>query len=258
MHRAVSLWKGVVLNGVVQRSVCNTTWVAALTGQTYRRGHNRAIHHVYPMKGGVPLCGADQHPQLPSACHFMKRRRPSFTVSQTHSREADRKNWISRQDALRIPTSNSTQAKDFPIPKLIYSYSKSQRVSYPRAVCIPLTLSYLPPPFLLPEDCPDVLECSNGTTEKESTMWYSSVMEYHLPPEVREEDVVQCSSVMKNAKVREEDVVQCSSVMKNAEVTEEDVVQCSSVMKKRRRKMNRHKYKKWRKKMRFLRRSLGK
>ena len=237
MHRAVSLWKGVVLNGVVQRSV----WVAALTGQACRRGHNRAIHHVNPMNGGVPLCGADQHPQLPSACHFMKRRRPSFIVSQTHSREADRKNWIPRQDALRIPTSNSIEAKDFPIPKLIDSYSKSQRVPYPRAVCIPLTLSYLPPPFLLPEDCPDVLECSNGTREKESTLWYSSTMEYHLPPEVREEGVVQCSSVMKNAEVREE-----------------GVVQCSSVMKKRRRKMNRHKYKKWRKKMRFLRRSLGK
>ena len=73
-----------------------------------------------------------------------------------------------------------------------------------------------------------------------------------------EEGVVQCSSVMKNAEVREEGVVQCSSVMKNAEVREEGVMQCSSVMKKRRQKMNRHKYKKWRKKMRFLRRSLGK
>ena len=37
-----------------------------------------------------------------------------------------------------------------------------------------------------------------------------------------------------------------------------DDVECSSVMKKRRRKMNRHKYKKWRKKMLFLRRRLGK
>ncbi len=33
---------------------------------------------------------------------------------------------------------------------------------------------------------------------------------------------------------------------------------CSSVMKKRRKKMNKHKHKKWRKKMRFLRRRLGK
>ena len=210
-----------MLSGVVQRSVCNTTWVAALTGLTCRRGHSSAIHHVNPMKGGVLLCSTDQikqRPQLPSACHFMKRRRLSFIVSQ---------NWIPRQDVLRIPTSNTTEAKDFPIPKLLYSYSTSQtpkRVPYPRAVCIPLTLGYLSSPFLLPEGCPDVLECSNRTREKESIMWCGSVMEYHLPAGVREEDVVQCSSVMK----------------------------------KRRRKMNRHKYKKWRKKMRFLRRSLGK
>ena len=36
------------------------------------------------------------------------------------------------------------------------------------------------------------------------------------------------------------------------------VVEASSVLKKRRRKMNKHKHKKWRKKYRFLRRRLGK
>lgn len=36
------------------------------------------------------------------------------------------------------------------------------------------------------------------------------------------------------------------------------VMETSSVLKKRRRKMNQHKYKKWRKKYRFLRRRLGK
>lgn len=35
-------------------------------------------------------------------------------------------------------------------------------------------------------------------------------------------------------------------------------VQCSSVLKKRRKKMNRHKYRKWRKRMRFKRRALNK
>ena len=35
-------------------------------------------------------------------------------------------------------------------------------------------------------------------------------------------------------------------------------INCSSVMKKRRKKMNKHKYKKLRKKMKFLRRRLGK
>lgn len=35
-------------------------------------------------------------------------------------------------------------------------------------------------------------------------------------------------------------------------------VRCSSVIKKRKKKMNKHKYRKWRKKMRFLRQRLGK
>lgn len=35
-------------------------------------------------------------------------------------------------------------------------------------------------------------------------------------------------------------------------------IYCSSILKKRRKKMNRHKYRKWRKRMRFLRRSLKK
>lgn len=35
-------------------------------------------------------------------------------------------------------------------------------------------------------------------------------------------------------------------------------VHCSSVIKKRKKKMNKHKYRKWRKKMRFLRQRLGK
>ena len=34
-------------------------------------------------------------------------------------------------------------------------------------------------------------------------------------------------------------------------------LECSSVLKKRRKKMNKHKYKKWRKKYRFLRRRHG-
>ena len=88
------------------------------------------------------------------------------------------------------------------------------------------------------------MECSNRSGEKEGVVQCSSVMEYHLPAGVREEGVVQCSSVME--------------YHLPAGVREEGVVQCSSVMKKRRRKMNRHKYKKWRKKMKFLRRSLGK
>jgi len=40
--------------------------------------------------------------------------------------------------------------------------------------------------------------------------------------------------------------------------SQDDVAWCDSILKKRRRKMNRHKYRKWRKKMRFLRRALGK
>lgn len=36
-----------------------------------------------------------------------------------------------------------------------------------------------------------------------------------------------------------------------------DYVDCSSIIKKRRMKMNKHKYKKWRKKTRALRRKLG-
>ena len=40
--------------------------------------------------------------------------------------------------------------------------------------------------------------------------------------------------------------------------SQDNVAWCDSILKKRRRKMNRHKYKKWRKKTRFLRRSLGK
>ena len=44
----------------------------------------------------------------------------------------------------------------------------------------------------------------------------------------------------------------------NIDNVEVNRIYCSSVLKKRRRKMNRHKYKKWRKRMRFLRRSLKK
>ena len=224
MHRAVILWKGVI-----QRSVCNTTWVAALTRLTCRRAHNISCYHVNRMKEGVLLCGIDcteqRSIQPPSLCHFMKRQRPSFIISQTHSQVADLKNWISQQNILRNPTSNET--KDFRIPQLLYSYSKSQtpnRVSYPRAVCIPQTLGNLSSPFLLPEDSGGIPKCSNRAREEEGMLWCGTVVEYHSPADVREEGVVQCSSVMK----------------------------------KRRRKMNRHKYKKWRKKMKFLRRSLGK
>lgn len=47
------------------------------------------------------------------------------------------------------------------------------------------------------------------------------------------------------------------------EITDSDQVEhrrvrCSSVIKKRKKKMNKHKYRKWRKKMRFLRQRLGK
>lgn len=224
MHRAVSLWKGVL-----QRSVCNTTWVAALTGLTCRRAHNISCYHVNRMKEGVLLCSTDSTEQRsiqpPSPCHFMKRQRPSYIVSQTHSQVADLKNWISQQNVSRNPTSNET--KDFRIPQLLYSCSNSQtsnRVSYPRAVRIPQTLGNLSSPFLLPEDSGGIPKCSNRSGEKEGMVWCGTVVEYHPPAGVREEGVVQCSSVMK----------------------------------KRRRKMNRHKYKKWRKKMRFLRRSLGK
>ena len=223
MHRAVILWKGVI-----QRSVCNTTWVAALTRLTCRRAHNISCYHVNRMKEGVLLCGIDCTEQCsiqpPSPCHFMKRQRPSFIASQTHSQVADLKNWVSQQNVLRNPNLNM---KDFRIPQLLYSCSKSQlpnRVSYPRAVRIPQTLGNLSSPFLLSEDSGGIMECNNRSGEKEGVVQCSSVMEYHLPAGVREEGVVQCSSVMK----------------------------------KRRRKMNRHKYKKWRKKMKFLRRSLGK
>lgn len=223
MHRAVSLWKRVI-----QRSVYNTTWVAALTGLTCRRAHSISCYHVNRMKEDVLLCGIDCTEQCslqpPSPCHVMKRQRPSFIASQTHSQVADLKNWISQQNVLRNPNLNT---KDFRIPQLLYSYSKSQtpnRVSFPRAVRIPQTLGNLSSPFLPPEDSGGILECSNRAREKEGMAWCGRVVEYHLPAEVREEGVVQCSSVMK----------------------------------KRRRKMNRHKYKKWRKKMRFLRRSLGK
>lgn len=47
-------------------------------------------------------------------------------------------------------------------------------------------------------------------------------------------------------------------LVKEEESAEEEEMEMSSVMKKRRKKMNKHKYKKWRKKYRFLRRRLGK
>ena len=224
MYRAYGVWRRILIRGSARKSVCSTNQLAGCVALMCYRRHGVSSHPISRTEGGIPLCSGSQH-----SLEYLKPAR-NFTFTQQPHKQL--LHYSSPFVFLMGKQAPSFITSPWQVLYL-NSWGIAQRQNTDFNGVSKLFLSRTPSTRkLLPE--------IGG---------YSHIS---YKPTCRE------ISLNRHCTVSTPNTLSCLSTPFPPVGSQNDVAWCDSILKKRRRKMNRHKYRKWRKKMRFLRRALGK